>query len=67
MEMVKSLVMSSVYCPVLTCIQEGWVSSTTALKDFRLSVKSSRSNACVSFTGFHRSGSNIIISVHCSG
>ena len=35
--MVKSLVMTLVYCPGLTCVQEGW--KYHSLVDFQLGVK----------------------------
>ena len=37
MEMIKSLCMTMVYCPGLTCIQEGW--QYHRLVDFQLGVK----------------------------
>ena len=70
--MFKSLCMTLVYCPGLTCIQEGW--QYHSLVDFRLGVKLdsiSLSDICTEsskcHTGFHNSGSDHIINVHCSG
>ena len=71
MEMVKSLGMALVCCPGLTCIYEGC--QYNSLVDFQLSVKSdsipfpdicAMSAKCC--TGFHSSGCNLIINVHCS-
>ena len=70
--MVKSLCMTLVYCPGLTCIQEGW--QYHSLVDFRLSVKldsislpeiCTKPSEC--HTDFRNSGSDLIIYVHCSG
>ena len=70
--MVKSLCMTLVYCPGLTCIQEGW--QYHSLVDFQLGVKldsitlpdiCTESSDC--HTGFCNSGSDRIINVHCSG
>ena len=70
--MVKSLCMTLIYCPGLTCIQEGW--QYHSLVNFQLGVKldsislpdiCTKSSKC--HTGFCNSGSDIIISVHCSG
>ena len=70
--MVKSLWMTLVYCPGLTCIQESW--QYHSLVDFRLGVKldsislpgtCTESSEC--HTGFCYSGSSLIINVHCSG
>ena len=72
MEMVKSLRMTLVYCPGLTCIQDGW--QYLSLVDFQLGVKldsislpdiCTESSKC--HTGFCNSGSDLIINVHCSG
>ena len=69
--MVKSLCMTLVYCPGLTCIQEGW--QYHSLVDFQLGVKldsislpdiCTESSKC--HTGFCNSGSDLIIDVHCS-
>ena len=70
--MVKSLCMALVYCPSLTCIQEGW--QYHSLVDFQLGVKldsislpdiCTDSSEC--HTGFCNAGSDLIINVHCSG
>ena len=72
MEEVKPLCMKLVYCPGLTCIQEGW--QYHSLVDFQLGVKldsislpdiCTESSKC--HTGFCNSGSDLIINVHCSG
>ena len=69
--MVKSLCMTLVYCPGLTCVQEGW--QYHSLVDFQLGVKldsislpdiCTESSKCQ--TGFCNSGSDLIINVHCS-
>ena len=72
MEMVKSLCMTLVYCPGLTCIQEGW--QYHSLVDFQLGVKLdsiSLPDICTEsseyHTGFCNSGSDLIINVHCFG
>ena len=69
--MVKSLCMTLVYCPGLTCIQEGWQYHNFV--DFKLGVKldsMTLPDICpVSsefHTGFCNSGSDLIINVHCS-
>ena len=70
--MVKSLCMTLVQCPGLTCIQEG--RQYHSLEDFQLDVKldsislpdiSTESSEC--HTGVCNSGSDLIINVHCSG
>ena len=70
--MVKSLCMTLVYCPGLTCIQEGW--QYHSLVDFQLGVKldsislpdiSMESSEC--HTGFRNSRSDLIINVPCTG
>ena len=70
--MVKFLGMALVYCPGLTCIQEGW--QYKGLVDFQLSIKSdsisfpdicAKSAEC--YAGLCSSGCNLIINVHCSG
>ena len=70
--MVKSLCMALVYCPGLTCIQEGW--QYHSLVDFQLGVKlnsislpdiCTESSEC--HTSFCNSGSDLIINMHCSG
>ena len=70
--MVRSICMTLVYCPGLTCIQEGW--QYHSLIDFQLGVKldsitlpdiCTKSSEC--HTGFCNSGSDLIINVHCSG
>ena len=70
--MVKSLCMTLVYCPGLTCIQEGW--QYHGLVDFQLGFKLdsiSLSDICTEssecHTGSCNSGSDFIINVHCSG
>ena len=65
--MVKSLCMTLVYCPGVTCMQENWLHHS--LVDFQLGVKLdsiSLSDICTE-SGFCDSGSDLIISVHCSG
>ena len=70
--MVKSLCMALVYCPGLTCIQEGW--QYHSLVDFQLGVKldsislpdiCTESSEC--HTSLYNSGSDLIINMHCSG
>ena len=70
--MVKSLCMTLVYCPGLTCIKEGW--KYHSLVDVQLNVKLdsislpdiyTESSEC--HTGFCNSCSDLIINVHCSG
>ena len=70
--MVKSLCMALVYCPGLTCIQEGWQYHSRV--DFQLGVKldsislpdiCTESSEC--HTSFCNSGSDLIINMHCSG
>ena len=70
--MVKSLCMTLVYCPGLTCLQEGW--QYHSLVDFQLGVKLNSislpgicSGSSKSHTGFCNSGSDLIINVHYSG
>ena len=70
--MVKSLCMTLVYCPGLTCIQVGW--QCHSLVDFQLGVKPdsiSLTGICTESskcdTGFCNSGSDLIIKVHCPG
>ena len=70
--MVKSLCMTLVYCPCLTCIQEGW--QYHSLVDFQLGVRLDSislpdicTGSSVCHTGFCYSGSDLIINVHCSG
>ena len=70
--MVKSLCMTLVYCPGLTCIQEGWQYHN--IVDFQFGVKldsiwlpdictvSSKCHTC-----FCNSGRDLITNVHCSG
>ena len=72
MEMVKSLCITLVYCPGLTCTQEGW--QYHIFVDFQLGVKLDSislpdifTESSKSHTGFCDSGSDLIISVHCSG
>ena len=72
MEIVKSLCMALVYCPGLTCIQEGW--QNHSLVDFQLGVNLdsiSLPDICIEsskcHTGFCNSGSDPIINVYCSG
>ena len=69
---VKSLCMTLVYCPGLTCIQEGW--QYHSLVDFQLVVKldsislpdiCTESSEC--HTGFCNSGRDLIINVYCCG
>ena len=66
MEMVKSLGMTLVYCPRLTCVSEGWqyhslvdLSDSIPLPD--ICTKSAKSQ-----TSFGSSGSNLITNVPCS-
>ena len=70
--MVKSLGMALVYCPGLTCIQEGW--QYHSLVNVQLSIKtdpipfpyiSPKSAKC--YTGFRSSDCNFIINLHYSG
>ena len=70
--MVNSLCMTLVYCPGLTCIQEGWQYHSPV--DFQLGVKLdpislpdifTESSEC--HTGVCNSGRDIITNVHCSG
>ena len=70
--MVKSLCMTLVYCPGLTCIQEGLQYHSPV--DVQLGVKldsislpdiCTESSKC--HTGFCKSGSDLIINVHCFG
>ena len=70
--MVKSLCMALVYCPGLTCIQEGW--QYHSLVDFQLGVKLdsiSLPDICTESSECHtslcNSGSDLIINMHCSG
>ena len=74
--MVKFLCMTPVFCPGLTCIQEGWHPGWQfhSLVDFQLGVMldsisfpdiCAESSEC--HTGFCNSGSDLIINVHCSG
>ena len=72
MEIVKSLCITLVQCPGLTCIQEGWQYHSHV--DFLLGVRLdsisltdifAESSEC--HTGFCNSGSDLIINVHCSG
>ena len=70
--MIKSLCMTLVYCPSLTCIQEG--RQYHSLVAFQLGVKLdfiSLADICTEFskchTGFCSSVSDLIINVHCSG
>ena len=71
MGIVKFLCMTLVFCPGLTCIQEGW--QYHSLVDFQLGVKlasislpdlCTESSEC--HTGFCNSSSDLIINVHCS-
>ena len=64
--------MTLVYCPGLTCIQEGW--QYHSLVDFQLGVNFDSitlPDICVEssefHTGFCNSGNDLIINVHCSG
>ena len=70
--MVKSLCMTLVYFPGLTCIQDGW--QYHSLVNFQLDVKldsislpdiCAGSSEC--HTGFCNSGSDLIINLHRSG
>ena len=70
--MVKSLCMTLVYCPGLTCLQEVW--QYHSLVDFQLGVKldsislpdiCTESSEC--HIGFCDSGSDIFINVLCFG
>ena len=66
--MVKPLCMTLVYCLDLTCIQESL--QYKSLEDFQLGVKLDyislpESSEC--HTGVCNSGSDVIISVYCSG
>ena len=70
--MVKSLCMTLVYCPGLTCIQEGWQNHSRV--DFQIGVKLdsiSLPDICTEsserHSGFCNSGSVLIINVHCFG
>ena len=64
--------MSLVYCPGLTCIHEAW--QYHSLVDFQFGVKLdsiSLPNICTTssecHTRFCKSGSALIINIHCSG
>ena len=68
--MIKSLCMTLLYCPGLTCIEEGW--QYHGLVDFQLGVRlyfnslpDKGSSEC--HIGVCNSGSDLIINVHCSG
>ena len=70
--MVKSLCMALVYCPGLTCIQEGW--QYHSLVDFQLGVKLdsiSLPDICTESSECHtslcNSDSDLIINMQCSG
>ena len=72
MERFKSLCMTLVYCPGLTCKQKSW--QYHSLVDFQLGVKldsiplpDNCTESSESHTGVCNSGSDLIINVHCSG
>ena len=70
--MVKSLCKTLVYCPGLTCIQEGWqyhnlVEYLLGVKLDSISLPDICTESSESHTGFCNFGSDLIINVHCSG